>query len=91
MEEADAVLGPKTLASGLKAINAVHNPSRITEVRQIDVALEEWETKIERLSVEYGETISGKVKLAILYGILPREVQEKMLVAYNGQACAMRT
>ena len=27
-------LNPKTLASGLKAINAVHNPSRITEVRR---------------------------------------------------------
>ena len=28
---------PKTLASGLKCINSVHNPPRIAEVRQMDV------------------------------------------------------
>ena len=35
--------------------------------------------KLEKLATEYGETISSKVKLAILYGMMPREVQERLL------------
>ena len=70
---------PKTLASGLKCINLVHNPPRITEVRQIDICIEEWESKLEKLNLEYGEVVSPKVRLAILYGMLPREVQERVL------------
>ena len=33
---------PKTLASGLKCIDSVHNPPRIAEVRQMDICIEEW-------------------------------------------------
>ena len=60
-----ASLNPKTLASGLKCINAAHNPPRILDVRQIDVQVEEWQSKLEKLAAEYGETISSRVKLAI--------------------------
>ena len=74
-----ASLNPKTLASGLKCINAAHNPPRIVDVRQIDVQVEEWQGRLENLATEYGETISSKVKLAILYGMMPREVQERLL------------
>ena len=74
-----ASLNPKTLASGLKCINAAHNPPRILDVRQIDIQVEEWQSKLEKLAAEYGETISSRVKLAILYRMMPREVQEKLL------------
>ena len=70
---------PKTLASGLKCINAAHNPPRIVDVRQIDVCVEEWQSKLEKLAAEYRETISSKVKLAIFHGMLPQEIQEKLL------------
>ena len=70
---------PKTLASGLKCINAAHNPPKIVDVRTLDAQVEEWEAKLDRLSVEYGEAVSAKVRLAILYGMLPREIQEKVL------------
>ena len=69
---------PKTLASGLKCINAAHNP-KIVDVKTLDAQVEEWEAKLDRLSVEYGEAVSAKVRLAILYGMLPREIQEKVL------------
>ena len=70
---------PKTLASGLKSLMAVHNPPKITDIKKLDVQIEDWESRMERLSVEYSEHVSGKVRLAILYGMLPREIQEKML------------
>ena len=70
---------PKTLASGLKCINAAHNPPKIVDVRILDAQVEEWEARLDRLSVEYGEAVSAKVRLAILYGMLPREIQEKVL------------
>ena len=79
MDAVDSELQPQTLASGLKALTAVHNPPKILDIKRMDIQLEEWEAKMERLTVEYSEHISGKVKLAILYGVLPQEVQEKML------------
>ena len=45
----------------------------------MDICIEEWEAKLEKLNLEYGEVVSPKVRLAILYGMLPREVQEKVL------------
>ena len=48
-------------------------------MRHIDVGVEEWQSKLEKLAAEYGETLSSKVKLGVLYGMVPREVQEKLL------------
>ena len=70
---------PKTLASGLKCVNSVHNPPRIAEVRQMDICIEEWEARLGKLNLEYGEVLTSKVRLPLLYGMLPREVQEKVL------------
>ena len=58
---------------------AAHNPPRIADVCHIDVGVEEWQSKLEKLAAECGETLSSKVKLAVLYGMVPREVQEKLL------------
>ena len=45
----------------------------------MDICIEEWEAKLEKLGLEYGEVLTSKVRLAVLYGMLPREVQEKVL------------
>ena len=74
-----ATHNPKTLASGLKALTAVHNPPKISDIKRVDVLIEEWEAKVEALAVEYSEHLSGKVNLAVLYGMQPQAIQERML------------
>ena len=59
--------------------SSVHNPPRVAEVRQMDICIEEWESKLEKLSLEYGVVLSSKVRLAVLYGMLPLEDQEEVL------------
>ena len=74
-----AIHNPKTLASGLKALMVVHNPPNIGDIKRADIEIEEWETKLESLAIEYSEHLSGFVKLAVLYGMLPQVIQERML------------
>ena len=72
-------LNPRTLASGVKAINQVIILPKISDPKKMDVAIEQWEDKAVKLMIEYNETISNKLKLAALYRILPKEFQEKLL------------
>ena len=37
---------PKTLASGMKAMSIVNHPNRITDLKQMDICLEEWEGRL---------------------------------------------
>ena len=43
-------LNPRTLASGVKAISAVLNPTKITHVTKADSALEYWEGRVAKLA-----------------------------------------
>ena len=72
-------LNPRTLASGVKAISQVLTPVKITEAKKADIAIDVWEDKIAKLSIEYGETVSYKVRVAVLYGMLPKDLQERVL------------
>ena len=72
-------LNPRTLASGVKAISAVLNPAKISQVTKADSALEYWEDRVAKLAKEYNETISSKVSVAVLYGMLPKDLQERIL------------
>ena len=72
-------LNPRTLASGVKAISQVLAPSKIANAAKADAAIEDWEDKVVKLHIEYGETISAKMKVAVLYAMLPKDLQEKVL------------
>ena len=72
-------LNPRTLASGVKLISQVLNPAKISDARKADVAIEMWDDKLVKLSTEYGEKLSDKLKLAVLYGMLPKDLQERAL------------
>jgi hypothetical protein len=72
-------LNPRTLASGVKLISQVLNPAKITDARKADVAIEMWDDKLVKLSTEYGERLSDKLKVAVLYGMLPKDLQERAL------------
>jgi hypothetical protein len=72
-------LNPRTLASGVKLISQAINPTKITDARKADVAIEMWDDKLVKLSTEYGEKLSDKLKVAVLYGMLPKDLQERAL------------
>jgi hypothetical protein len=72
-------LNPRTLASGVKLISQVINPAKIVDARKADVAIEMWDDKLVKLSTEYGEKLSDKLKVAVLYGMLPKDLQERAL------------
>ena len=72
-------LNPRTLASGVKAISLVLNPGKIGSATKADTAIDAWEDKMAKLSTEYGEDISAKMKVAVLYAMLPKDLQERVL------------
>ncbi len=41
------------------------------------MAIEMWEGKSAKLDVEYGGTLSSKMKVAVLYNMLPKAFQER--------------
>jgi hypothetical protein len=77
-------LNPRTLASGIKAISAVLNPPKVSQAAKADQVLDEWEDKMVKLQVEYGQMITSKMKVAVLYAMMPKDLQEKVL-----DACAV--
>ena len=72
-------MNPRTLASGIKMISQTMNPPKVQDPKKVDMAIDIWEDKVAKLSVEYGETLSNKVKVATLYGMLPKDLQERVL------------
>ena len=72
-------LNPGTLASGAKAISQVLAPTKIVNRPKADIAIEAWEDRVTKLSIEYGEGISAKMKVAVLYAMLPKDLQERVL------------
>jgi hypothetical protein len=74
-----ASLNPRTLASGIKRISAVLSPGKVTQAAKADVEIEQWEDAMTRLNIEYDQEISAKMKVAVLYSMLPKELQEKVL------------
>ena len=83
-----STLNPRTLASGIKAISAVLNPNKVTQSSKADQVLDEWDDKLVKLQTEYGQTLTNKMKVAVLYSMMPKDMQEKILdacaVAWDG-------
>ena len=72
-------LNPRTLATGIKMISQAVSPAKITQGTRADVAIDSWEHHLSKLSAEYGEVISAKMKVAVLYTMLPKDLQERVL------------
>ena len=70
---------PRTLASGVKAISQVLNPGKIANATKADTMIDAWEDKMVKLNLEYGEVVSAKMRVAVLYAMLPKDLQEKVL------------
>ena len=73
------MLNPRTLASGMKAISAVLAPGKIQQATKADHEVDSWEDRMAKVSTEYGQILSAKMKVAALYTMLPKDLQEKVL------------
>ena len=54
------------------------NPSRITDPKKADLAIEIWEDHIGKLDSGNRETSSGKIKMAVLYAMLAKDLPEQL-------------
>ena len=72
-------LNPRTLASGVTAISVVLAPSRVLPANKADQTLDDWEDKLVKLGMEYGQNLTAKMMVAVLYGMMPKDLQDKIL------------
>ena len=75
---------PKTPSRILHALTQVLSPPKIKGVRQAPRAVEEWEAAKGKLKIEFGEELSEVVQIAILTGMLPADLQDKVFEMGNG-------
>ena len=40
--------------------------------------MNDWEVKVAKLKTEYGQHLNDKMKVAVLYGMMQKELQEKI-------------
>ena len=67
---------PKTPGRVLQHLTAVLNPPQVKDIRLLQKAVEEWESKRARLKSEFEEDFSDNVSIAILTAMLPRDLQD---------------
>jgi len=64
------------------------NPAKITNAARADTMLDEWDDKLAKLRTEYSQDLTSKMKVAVLYSMLPKDLQERVLdacsVAWDG-------
>ena len=51
------------MASRINAISQAMSPPRVTDAKNADKAIDNWEDKLVQLKVEYTEKLPSKVKL----------------------------
>lgn len=49
------------------------------DTERADTAVDIWEDQLAKLGMDYGEALSNKVKMAVFYGMLPKDLQERVL------------
>ena len=67
---------PKTAARAIRLMAEVCSPVRIKELCEIDSALRSWEQKVSLLYTEFGETVTGNMKKAIVTSMMPLSIQD---------------
>ena len=74
---------PKTPSRMLHALTQVLSPPTVKDVRQALRMVEQWEAAKVKLKVEFGEELSKVVQIAILTGMLPSDLQDKVFEMEN--------
>ena len=50
----------------------------VSQANKVDQTLDEWEDRLVKLGTEYGQELSAKVKTAVSYGMMPKDLQDKV-------------
>ena len=79
MEEIDHIPKPRTPSTGVKMISSVLNQRKISNAARADIAIEEWEDRMNRLNVEDDEEVSAEMRVAVLYAMLLKDLQKRVL------------
>ena len=82
---------PKTPARVLQFLTTILNPAPVKDVRLLERAVEEWEIKVGKLKVEFDEEFSDTIKVAIITGMIPRDLQDMVFqLGHAGQSLKYR-
>ena len=77
---------PRSYMKLLRMLGGVIKPAEAKNAKEVQSAVEEWETKVARLEDEYGEKINNNMKVAILISMVPEALQEKIFEIEKGGA-----
>jgi hypothetical protein len=69
---------PKTLAIAVVAMRNVQNPGQVSDPMKVEGAIDDWEDKIVKLENDFGEQMSYPMRIATLYGMVPKDMQDKL-------------
>jgi hypothetical protein len=62
--------------------------AKITQAAKADMILDEWDEKLAKLRTQYSQDLTNKMKVALMYSMLPKDLQEKVFdacsVAWDG-------
>ena len=71
--------GKRTSASMLRSYLDVVTPTAIKGVKEVVSGIHKWAAKVTALGRRHGEQLSGKMKLAALTDMLPKDTQYMVL------------
>ena len=64
-------------AAMLRKLSEVIKPGEVKQPKDMYKAIENWEIRVKEWEGHYGEVISEKIKLAVLVGMGPKEMQDE--------------
>jgi hypothetical protein len=67
---------PRKMARTIRLISECTGPKLVKEIKDVDGAITNWESKVKRLATECGQTLSETMQIAILTGMMPASIQD---------------
>jgi hypothetical protein len=84
MRKLQEPFNPRSYTRLLKMVLAVIKPRSAKGSKDVQTAVEDWESTVAKLEEGYGETINDCIKVAILLSIVPETLQEKIFEIEKG-------
>ena len=70
---------PTTFSRGLQLLSKVVNPGRLSKYSDVESGIALWQEKVETLERQFGESLSPKMKSAILLNAMPTGLQDQVM------------
>ena len=76
---------PKTMARTIRLMTDVAGPKQVKEIWEVEAAITAWETRVQKLESEFGESLTTTMKIAIFAGMMPTSIQDYVYTNVDGQ------